>query len=78
VYLTYPPDADEPPAQLRAFEVVRLEPGEIRDVGIDIPLDDIAIFDDQSQSRVVRPGRYEIQVGASSVDLRLRGTGQVG
>ena len=55
IYITYPSCAGEPPAQLKAFEVVRLEPGEPRRVMIDIPLDDLAIFDELSGSRP--PGR---------------------
>jgi hypothetical protein len=30
IYLTHPPDAGEPPAQLKTFDVVRLEPREAR------------------------------------------------
>ena len=77
-YVTYPPDADEPPAQLKAFDAVRLEPGEVLDVSIHIPFDDLAIFDDESRSRVVLAGRYEIQIGLSSLDRRLQGAVQVG
>jgi beta-glucosidase len=69
IYLTYPLDAGEPPTQLKAFEVVRLEPGEARQVKIDIPLDDLAIFDERSRLRVVPPGRYEIQLAVSSALL---------
>ena len=34
-------------------------------------LTNLAIYDDDSRSRVV-PGMYEIQLGVSSVDLRLK------
>jgi hypothetical protein len=37
---------------------------------MEIPVDDLAIFDDGSRSRVV-PGTYEIQLGVSSGDLRM-------
>jgi Fibronectin type III-like domain/Alpha-L-rhamnosidase N-terminal domain len=37
IYLTYPFSAGEPPAQLKAFQVVRLNPAEAREVMIDIP-----------------------------------------
>ncbi len=76
LYITFPPDAGEPPAQLKAFQVVRLEPGEVSEIGMEIPIDDLAIFDDDSRSRVV-PGRYEIQLGVSSVDLKLKTSVQV-
>jgi beta-glucosidase len=71
VYVTYPTQAGEPPGQLKAFRVVRLEPGQVSQVSTDIPIDDLAIYDDDSQSRVVRAGTYEVQLGVSSVDLRL-------
>jgi beta-glucosidase len=76
LYVTFPPEAGEPPAQLKAFQVVRLEPGEVSEVGIEIPIDDLAIYDDDSRSRVV-PGVYEIHLGVSSVDLRLKADVQV-
>jgi hypothetical protein len=64
------------PAQLKAFQVVRIEPGQLSQVDIEIPIDDLAIYDDDSRSRVV-PGMYEIQLGVSSVDLRLKADVQV-
>ena len=71
LYITFPAEAGEPPAQLKAFQVVRIEPGQVSPVGMEIPIDDLAIYDDDSRSRVV-PGMYEIQLGVSSVDLRLK------
>jgi beta-glucosidase len=71
LYVTFPTAAGEPPAQLKAFQVLHLGPAEIREVAMEIPIDDLAIYDDVSQSRVVRAGMYEIQLGVSSVDLRL-------
>jgi hypothetical protein len=43
------------PALLKASQVVRLAPGEVSPVGMDIPIDDLAIYDDDSRSLVV-PG----------------------
>ncbi len=71
LYVTFPPEAVEPPGQLKAFQVVHLEPGEVSEVGVEIPVGDLAIYDDQHQSRVVRAGTYEIHLGFSSVDLSL-------
>jgi Fibronectin type III-like domain len=71
LYVAFPSAADEPPAQLKAFQAVRLEPGQASELGMEIPVDDLAIFGDGSRSRVV-PGMYEIQLGASSADLRLK------
>jgi beta-glucosidase len=76
LYITLPAEAGEPPAQLKAFQVGRIEPGQVSPVGMEIPIDDLAIYDDDSRSRVV-PGMYEIQLGVSSVDLRLKADVQV-
>jgi hypothetical protein len=65
------------PGQLKAFQIVRHEPGEISEVDMEIPLDDLAMYDDQYGSRVVRARRYEIQLGVSSADLRLKTAVQV-
>ena len=48
IYISYPSNADEPPAQLKAFDVVRLGPGKARQVKINISYDDLAIFDELS------------------------------
>jgi len=72
IYVTYPPDAGEPPIQLKAFEVVRLQPDEAWQSEIKIPLDDLAIFDEPSRSRLVPPGRYEIHLGLSSIEQLLK------
>jgi beta-glucosidase len=76
LYVTFPPEAGEPPVQLKAFQAVRLEPGEASEVGMEIPVDDLAIFGDGSRSRVV-PGMYEIQLAVSSADLRLKAAVQL-
>jgi beta-glucosidase len=63
---------------VKGFDVVRLEPGEARNVKINVPLDDLAIFDERSGSRVVPPGLYEIQLGASSAELLAKAELQIG
>jgi len=78
IYVSYPSDAGEPPAQLKAFEVVRVEPSEARDVVIEIPHDDLTIFDESSRSRLVPPGLYEIHLGVSSAELLLKARLQIG
>jgi hypothetical protein len=68
---------DLEPGQLKAFQIVRPEPGEVSEVDMEIPIDDLAICDDQYGSRVVRAGTYEIHLGVSSADLRLKAAVQV-
>jgi beta-glucosidase len=63
-----------PPQELKAFAKVELAPGETRTVIL--PLDPRAFqyFDPQTHDWATAPGAYEIRVGSSSRDLRLRGT----
>ncbi len=67
------PEASDfrPHRELRGFTKVSLEPGESRRV--QVPLDDhaFAIFDVELERFVTVGGAYEIQVGASSRDIRL-------
>jgi hypothetical protein len=41
-------------------------------------LDELAIFDERSGSRVVPPGQYEIQLGVSSAELLAKAELQIG
>ena len=63
-----------PDKELRDFAKVHLEPGQ--SVPVTLRLDGRAFsrFDVASKDWVVDPGEYEILVGASSVDIRLRAT----
>ena len=61
-------------AELRGFQRVHQRPGEEREVRFAIkPEKDLRIYDDQAQAYAVDPGRYEVRVGASSADTRVRG-----
>jgi beta-glucosidase len=63
-----------PPRELRAFTAVRLGPGESTEVVL--PLGDraFACWDPEARAWHAEPGRFEIQVGRSSRDIRLRGS----
>jgi hypothetical protein len=78
IYVSYPSDSGEPPAQLKALEVIHLQPAEALQIEIGIPLDDLAIFDELSGSPVVRPGAYAIHLGVSSAELLLKAEVQIG
>jgi hypothetical protein len=45
---------------------------------IDIPLDDLAIFDERSGSHLVPSGPYEIHLGISSAELLSKAGLQIG
>lgn len=68
-YLTYPPAAGEPPAQLVAFFPVTLRPGEHRSVNLAVPASCFQTFLSGGWTTV--PGTYRISVGDSSSDLPL-------
>jgi beta-glucosidase len=58
--------------ELRGFQRVNLQPGEEKSVSFDIePRTALRYYDDTRHAYAVDPGRYEVQVGASSADIRL-------
>jgi beta-glucosidase len=62
-----------PVLELRGFLKVPLAPGESRTVTLTLAPRDLALLD-AGMKRVVEPGAFEVLVGASSADIRLRGT----
>ncbi len=48
------------------------KPGESREVKLMLGYRDLAFFDEATHAWTVEPGAFEVQVGASSRDLRLR------
>ena len=74
VYVQHPPEAASPPAQLKAFAVLRLAAGEIERTTMTVDLDDLKVFDEQHQTRRHIPGTYRLSVGFSSRDMRLSGS----
>jgi len=63
-----------PRKQLRGFERIHLKPGESRQVSFSlVPESDLAYYDEGKKSFTVEPGEFEIQLGASSQDIRLTG-----
>ncbi len=59
--------------ELRGFSRITLQPGEQREVTFEVqPERDLRVYDPQRAAYVVDPGRYEVQLGASSADVRLK------
>ena len=56
---------------LRGFERVTLKAGETKRVTFRLSLDDLALLD-RNMQWVVEKGDFEVRVGASSEDIRLR------
>jgi beta-glucosidase len=61
-----------PPRELKGFAVVRLAPGEAIELGLALEDRDLAYWDVNHHSWRMEPGRFEVQVGRSSRDIRLR------
>lgn len=57
---------------LRGFERISLAPGEIKNIRMDLTSQDFGLWDINNQF-TVEPGRFEVQVGASSQDIRMKG-----
>ncbi|MGN1368165.1 MAG: beta-glucosidase [Aristaeellaceae bacterium] len=65
------PHVVRPKHELKAFESVDLEPQEERRITFVLSKQALAYFNVECQEWVVDPGVYELQVGASSRDIRL-------
>jgi beta-glucosidase len=63
-----------PIKQLKAFERIALKPGESKKVTFKLtPKEDMSYYDVRKSDYAVEPGDFEIQVGSSSADIRLKG-----
>ena len=65
-----------PVKQLKGFERISLRPGDVKTVSFTLTSEEMALLN-QDMHWVVEPGALEIMVGASSQDIRLKGTLQV-
>ncbi|MDE6757593.1 MAG: fibronectin type III-like domain-contianing protein, partial [Muribaculaceae bacterium] len=78
VYVKYPDTGTYMPVkQLRGFERISLKRGKSETVTIRIPYDELRYWDEKEHGFVTPQGRYEIYVGASSEDIRLKGEAEV-
>jgi beta-glucosidase len=66
--------ADRPVRELKGFSKVALASGESKIVSLEIIPRDLAYFDVAGKQWRADPGDYEIQVGASSRDIRQKAT----
>jgi beta-glucosidase len=63
---------------VRGIERISLKPGESRQVTFTVqPSRDLTIYDEAARAYAVDPGKFELQVGASSADIRARVTFEV-
>jgi beta-glucosidase len=58
-------------SQLRGFERINLQPGEKKTVRFTLQPDALALLD-KNMNWTVEPGQFEVRIGASSVDIKLK------
>jgi beta-glucosidase len=61
-----------PAKELRGFRRISLQPGETETVTLGLPAAKLAFWDETTHGFVVEPGEFEVLVGASSADIRLK------
>ena len=62
-----------PAKELKGFSKVYLKPGESETIDIELGRDAISFYDDRKRVWIAEKGIFEVQVGASSVDIKLKG-----
>jgi beta-glucosidase len=65
-----------PVIELKGYEKVSLEPGETKTVKLRLTPEELCLFD-RNMNVVVEPGIFEVMVGSSSADIRLKGEFEV-
>jgi len=58
-------------SQLRGFERISLLPGEKKTIRFILKPSDLALLD-KNMNWTVEPGQFEVMIGSSSVDIRLK------
>ena len=60
-----------PAKELKGFDKVRLQPGEMKQVSITIPVSSLAFYSESDKNWVVEPGKFELLINSSSAHNRL-------
>ncbi len=61
-----------PPKELKGFIKVALKPGESQTVAFTLDERSLAFYDPHKKDWVAEPGEFEVLVGSSSRDIRLK------
>ena len=61
-----------PPQELKAFAKITLEPGQSRTLSLTLGMRAFAAYDDVRGRWIAEAGRFEVRLGASSIDIRQR------
>jgi beta-glucosidase len=73
LYVGMPTEAGEAPRQLKGFSRVELNPGESKTVSMALNKESLSVWDEGAHDWKVYPGKYAVEVGASSRDIRSKG-----
>jgi beta-glucosidase len=65
---------DRPVKELKGFSRVELKPGETKVVKLNLDKSALAYYSTAKKAWVAEPGQFEVLVGSSSRDIRLKGT----
>jgi len=63
-----------PIRQLKRFQRITLKPRGHKTVLFNLPASELSFYDIKSNDFIVEPGEFEVQIGSSSEDIRLRKT----
>ena len=73
LYLGFPPEVGEPPKLLRGFRKVELRPHETRRIHFELCASALSVWSVEAHKWVEVDGGFDVMIGASSQDIRLRG-----
>ena len=62
----------QPIKSLRGFQRVTLDPGETKHITIALPASQLSYYDVNTHRFIVAPGTFNVMIGSSSDDIRLR------
>ena len=74
LYTSPPASAKQAPMNLKGFDAVFLQPGESKTVTFELSRYDFSVWDVPSQSWQIASGVTGLSVGASSRDIKLKGS----
>jgi beta-glucosidase len=65
---------DRPVQELKGFRRVTLGPGELQAVTFTLDSSAMAFYNTATKDWVAEPGQFEVLIGSSSRDIRLKGS----
>src|SRR4029077_3305210 len=71
------PSVDRPVKELKGFRRVVLQPGQTQTVSFSLAKEAMSYYSTVKKDWVTDPGAFEVQIGVSSRDIRLKGRFEV-